>query len=151
MINCGCDKISNGGNVQFSSILTEKVFQEWWSVLSKRSKRENPWMIIVDAKFFFQKTKCHFHLYKHTKRQEWMNEWSAPSKTGGRIGAVERCGRAAGGGTRAGAQQPSFSLSSLSSLALCLCACFAAAAGIFSPPSVAGFIFAADTISFLRQ
>ncbi len=40
-----------------------------------------------------------------------MNERSAPSKTGGRIGAVERCGRGAGAGTRAGAQQPSFSLS----------------------------------------
>jgi hypothetical protein len=38
--------------------------------------------------------------------------------TGGRIGAVERCGRAAGGGTRAGAQQPSFSLFSLLSLSL---------------------------------
>jgi hypothetical protein len=40
-----------------------------------------------------------------------MNERTAPSKTGGRIGAVERCGRGAGAGTRAGAQQPSFSLS----------------------------------------
>jgi hypothetical protein len=95
-----------------------------------------------------EKCQDHFHLYKYTKRQEWMNDLRRLKLAG-----ESEPWNVAGGARGPGPGQVRSSPASLSrsSLARCLCARFGAGGGIFSPPSVAGFIFAANTISFLRH
>ncbi len=80
-------------------------------ICAVQNKQENPWMIIVDAKKKFKRRNAILHLYKHTKRQEWMNDLRRLKQAG-----ESEPWNVAGGARGAGPGQVRSSPASLSSL-----------------------------------